>query len=117
MVESMNEESPVKIRAKKKDIECVGGNGKQKLCSLKKSIKKQSDIRTIGKGEGSFGHNQSSGRMYAVTFMVNSDEIYARKFSSKIEAIEFKNSDTGIINWRKAHPENNDLIGKIIEIM
>lgn len=117
MTENMADESEGQQNVKKNSKD-ANVNGIVKTCSLKPKRKNRvSDVRSIGKGEGAFGNSGSGGRLYAVTFMVNGDEVYARRFSSRIAAVDFANSNSEIEKWRAAHPENNDIVGKIIEVI
>ena len=113
-----SEGSNVSEQVKRNKVTTKNVNGITKACSIKSVNKtKQSDSRIAGKSEGSFGNLGSGGRLYAVTFMMNGDEVYARKFNTKASAIQFATTDPNIIKWRSAHPENNDIIGKIIEVI
>jgi hypothetical protein len=65
--------------------------------------------------EGASQHVSHGEFRFVVPFMINGDRIFARKFVTVDDALAFALSDTAIAAWTAAHPDDDGIIGKIIE--
>lgn len=65
--------------------------------------------------EGAVAHVAHGDARYVVPFMVNGDRIFARRFVYVQDAEAFAKTDAGIQAWKAAHPEDESLLGKVIE--